>query len=90
MAHCDVKPSNFMVNRNLLVKTSGLGEAYIYMHTYEQLRNKLSMSEMDNHVPDCTLPYTPPECLLPKLNYKSYSHKIDVHSFGVLLMELIF
>jgi serine/threonine protein kinase len=45
---------------------------------------------MENHVPDCTLPYTPPECLKPKLNYEAYSHKIDVYSFGMMLIEFLF
>jgi serine/threonine protein kinase len=45
---------------------------------------------MEAHIPGYTLPYTPPECLLPTPNYRAYSHKIDVYSFGVLLMKLVF
>jgi len=45
---------------------------------------------MERHQPGHTLPYSPPEVLRRDLDYNRQGHKIDVYSYGVLMMELLF
>lgn len=45
---------------------------------------------MDRHIPGFSLPYSPPEVFRSGIHYDHYGHKIDVYSFGMLLVELLF
>jgi len=90
MAHCDLKSSNILLAKGYIAKMMDFGDAYISISSYLRDRTKLTPKAMETHQPGHTLPYSPPEVLRRKLDYNSWSHKIDVYSYGVLMMELLF
>lgn len=45
---------------------------------------------MAEYCPGCTMPYASPEVFDRPIDYGKYGHKVDVYSFGVLMMELLF
>ncbi|KAF8008473.1 hypothetical protein BT93_K2214 [Corymbia citriodora subsp. variegata] len=75
--HFDIKPHNIILNQNVTPKVSDFGLAKLYPIDY----NIVSLT-----ITRGTLGY-----IAPKLFYKdigSVSHKANVYSFGMLLMEM--
>lgn len=78
IAHLDLKPSNIMFSKKMMLKFIDFGESY-----HPDLKSN-SFPYLD-HQPGFSVPYSAPE------NYKfpqHYTHKNDVFSLGIILYEL--
>lgn len=79
VAHCDLKPQNVLLGRNLNLKLTDLGEAIMMDRPN------------DNYHPGISHPYTSPEIhKYLKDHQVQPEYKSDVFSFGVMLMEALF
>ncbi|KAM1039084.1 hypothetical protein EV1_033299 [Malus domestica] len=75
--HFDIKPHNILLDENLNAKISDFGLARLYPRDH----NTLSLT-----APRGTMGYIAPEMFYRNLG--GVSHKADVYSFGMLLMEM--
>jgi len=75
--HCDLKPSNILINSDLDVKIIDWGIAEI-----DASKNQTKIK--NTHVQ--TIWYRAPEVLLL---HPTYSHKIDIFSLGLIFLELV-
>jgi len=72
--HLDLKPGNVMLTRNFLCKLIDFGESYCEQFSLKTFR------------PGKTFPYAPPEVFQEQIRF---NRKIDVFSFGVMLLEFL-
>jgi serine/threonine protein kinase len=88
--HRDVKPSNFLVTKNLDVKIADFGICKILN------RKNIHYKSFDHMSPEfCegtskvgTPYYMAPELILSKSNNTVYDHSIDIYSMGVVMYEI--
>ncbi|KAF8112826.1 hypothetical protein N665_0060s0009 [Sinapis alba] len=78
IVHFDIKPQNVLLDENLLPKVSDFGLAKLC----EKKESIMSLLDMRG-----TIGYIAPEMFSPV--YGSVSHKSDVYSYGMLLLEMI-
>ncbi|KAJ4948021.1 hypothetical protein NE237_000085 [Protea cynaroides] len=76
--HLDIKPHNVLLNVDLTPKILDFGLAKLYLTT----DNTVSLTAMRG-----TIGYKAPELVYK--NMGSVSYKVDVYSFGMLLMEMV-
>ncbi|KAK7377201.1 hypothetical protein VNO80_02622 [Phaseolus coccineus] len=75
--HFDIKPHNILLDENFIPKISDFGLAKLY--------------PIDNNIVTMTVARGTIGYMAPELFYKNIggiSHKVDVYSFGMLLMEM--
>lgn len=90
MTHFDIKSNNILVSRSNTIKVGDFGEAYIPIPIDYQKNRQFTRADLEDRRPGYTLPYSPPEVFNDTIDYDKYGHKIDVFSFGVLMMEVLF
>ncbi|KAL7260410.1 hypothetical protein ACSBR1_006135 [Camellia fascicularis] len=75
--HFDIKPHNVLLNQNFVPKVTNFGLAKFYPKEY----NTMSIS-----ITRGTIGYMAPEMI--STNFGAISSKLDVYSFGILLLEM--